>query len=76
MWWENGIHEASAPNIIDGCISECVYFLSFSSDKLFAIIIGLVGVLFIFGIDTIAALFTKNYFVFLQKLTGKMVWLL
>jgi drug/metabolite transporter (DMT)-like permease len=41
----------------------------FTFQKLFAIIIGLVGVLFIFGIDTLAALFTKNYFVFLPKLT-------
>lgn len=41
----------------------------FTYNKLFAIIIGLIGVLFILGFDSLNGLFSQNYFLIIPKLT-------
>ena len=41
----------------------------FSYNKLFAIIVGLIGVFFILGFDSLKAMFSTNYFLIVPKLT-------
>ena len=41
----------------------------FSYNKLFAIVVGLIGVLFILGFDSLKELYSKNYFLIIPKLT-------